>query len=124
MEVDTGAVLSVISEKERQVLFPTVHLRSTGIVLRTYTGQHMKVLGEISVHVQYLRQDVPELPLIVVQEDGPCLLGRNWLSHIQLDWKSLTPSAINHAAGDSLPNLLEKYREVFTDELGTIKGHK
>ena len=53
MEVDTGTVVSVISHKEVQDLFPTVTLTPTTVVLRTYTGQHVMVLGEISVNVRY-----------------------------------------------------------------------
>ena len=123
MEVDTGAVLSVISQRDWNALFPTVKLKPTRAVLRTYTGQHMKVLGEISVRVQYCHQTVEALPLVMVREDGPCLLGRNWLACLQLDWKSLTPSAINHVGSGVSSELLEKYQEVFTNELGTIKGH-
>ena len=38
--------------------------------------------------VSYKSQQA-NLPLIVVAGSGPSLLGRNWLSSIQLDWKTV-----------------------------------
>ena len=29
------------------------------------------------------------LPLLVLQEDGPSLIGQNWLKQIHLDWKNI-----------------------------------
>jgi hypothetical protein len=55
--------------------------------LKTYTGESIQVVGELLVNVQYGQQEVKQLPLIVVQGDGPPLIGRNWLQHVHLDWK-------------------------------------
>ena len=52
--------------------------------------------------------------------NGPSLLGRNWLEHIHLNWREIK-AVSNHPRG-SLQYLLEKYAEVFSDELGTIKS--
>ena len=53
--------------------------------------------------------------------DGPSLLGRDWLQHIKLNWREIKAVA-THAVG-SLEYLLDKYGDIFTDDLGTIKAH-
>ena len=84
MEVDTRAAVSVISEATRRKIFPKLRPRKKSIVLKTYTDETLKTLGELNVIVSYKHQSV-ELPLIIVAGNGPNLLGRNWLQHIQLD---------------------------------------
>ncbi len=59
------------------------------------------------------------------EQEGPCLMGRNWLSQLKLDWKSLTQSAVHRVdSGTALSKLLAEYDEVFNEELGTIVGYK
>ena len=48
--------------------------------------------------------------------DGPPLLGRNWLQHIVLDWKEIK------CISTSLDGILQKYKTLFNDELGTMTG--
>ena len=82
----------------------------------------MDILGELWVQVQYKQQGPKELSLVVVKGTGPCLFGRNWLCHIQLDWKSIAIVSSHDSMGD-VSVLLHKYSDVFCDELGTIKSH-
>ena len=91
MELDTGATLSVISEQTYHKLFPTGKaptLRNVTTQLTTYTGEAIEILGEIEVTVQYKGQE-KKLNLLVVTGEGPSLLGRDWLTHIKLDWSQL-----------------------------------
>ena len=53
MEIDTGAAVSIISEQTQRNLFPDVTLQHSRIKLRTYTGEPMPVLGEMTVDVTY-----------------------------------------------------------------------
>ena len=53
MEVDTGATLSIISEKTRKPLFPDDKLHQLDLVLKTYTNKQLKVVGTLNVQVQY-----------------------------------------------------------------------
>ena len=46
MEVDTGAAVTVISDEMRKSKFPDVPLRKSSVILRTYTGQQMCILGK------------------------------------------------------------------------------
>ena len=120
MEVDTGAAVSIISQNLLEHLFPELSPSSTEIVLRTYTGEPIPVVGEVSVDVQHGENSQCALPLIVVRNNGPCLLGRNWLERIRLDWK--TVAFVTNSQPQRLESLIEKYSDVFTEELGTITG--
>ena len=47
----------------------------------------MSVRGCITVSVSYRQQQ--KLSMLVVQEEGPILLERDWLNWLQLDWNGL-----------------------------------
>ena len=47
------------------------------------------MLGTLSGEVKYEAQQVV-ISIQVVQGSGPTLLGRDWLKHIQLNWKELS----------------------------------
>ena len=59
------------------------------------------------------------LTLTVVVGDGPSLLGRNWLQLMKLNWRSI--KVVNTPKEGSLNYLLDKFSDVFTGKLGTIK---
>ena len=71
-------------------------------------------------------------PLYVIAGDGVNLLGRNWLSEVKLDWTILfncCKEKINNIPktddiSEKLENLVKNYSEMFSNELGTIKGVK
>ena len=88
MEVDTGAAFSVISEVTRQAVFARETLHPSDLVLKTYTDEHMNVKGTINMRVQYGDQK-QKLVLVVVEGNGPSLLGRNWLKYLRLDWNNI-----------------------------------
>ena len=46
MEVDTGAVCTIMSLEQQRCLFPSVELFQSGVVLRTYTTEPLQVVGE------------------------------------------------------------------------------
>lgn len=73
------------------------------------------------VDVQYNQQQAKQLPLIVVEGEGPPLLGRNWLHHLHLDWKEI--KTVTRSQKD-LNSLLDNYTEVFQDELGHMSDFK
>ena len=59
---------------------------------------------------------------ITVKGDGPCLLGRNWLYNLRLNWKAMMINRVEvHIRMESL---LERYNEIFQEELGAIKTFK
>ncbi|XP_043204899.1 uncharacterized protein K02A2.6-like [Amphibalanus amphitrite] len=119
MELDTGAALSVCSDAVFRHLWPDggPALEPCGVSLKTYSGELLSVRGQAMVNVEY-GGNTTRLPLIVVKGSGPCLFGRNWLSHIRLDW----PSVCRVAPPCSVQPILEEFPEVFRDELGCYRG--
>ena len=67
--------------------------------------------------------------MYVVKGDGPSLLGRNWLTEINLNWKSLKLMFITGTQATPEPQmsyekqmeaLLQTHKVVFQEELGEI----
>ena len=56
----------------------------------------------------------------MVEGSGPNLIGRDWLHFIQSDWKSLGVTAVRETA-KVLDDLFTQYKDIFCDELGTIR---
>ena len=112
MEDDTGAAVSLVSEKTYWSLFPGRCLQPSKACLCTYSGESITV----GVEVCYEKQQV-KLPLLVVKGEGPSLFGQNWLTNIRLDW-----GAINTVKCRTLTSVLESYSSVF--EPGTLQGYK
>ena len=71
MELDTGTVVSVIGEHTYLSTWPhnPPPLQPSTIELHTYSGEELKVLGSITVTVDYQGQQ-EELPLLVVNGSG------------------------------------------------------
>ena len=91
MEIDTGASISLISDVTYRALWSDdmrPSLRPSTVKVQTYTGDHLSVVGEPRVTVEYGDQS-KELRLLVVHGNGPSLLGRDWLHHLKLNWKEL-----------------------------------
>ena len=87
MQVDTGAVVSLISESTYQRVWPRVRhpaLEKSGISLHTYMGESINVVGKICVDMQYGGQYYRSLNLLIVQGRGPSLIGRDWQLKINL----------------------------------------
>jgi predicted aspartyl protease len=80
-EVDTGASLSFIPWNTYQKLKKKTRMRPSTTNLRTYSGERVKVLGILNVEVEYNNQK-QALTLMVVEGNGPRLLGRHWLTKI------------------------------------------
>ncbi len=65
------------------------------------------------MHVRYKEQEI-EGTLLVVQCNGPSLLGRDWLAKIRLDW----PSMNKVTASSALEDVLKARSALFSKELG------
>ena len=115
MTLDTGASVTIISTATWHKHLPDLKLQPSNMLLKTYTGEPLKLQGEAQVTVCYKDQKF-KLPLIVVKGDGPPLLGRDWLQNIVLDWKEIKQ------VSTSLDGLLQKYNTLFDNKLGTMKG--
>ena len=117
MELDTGASMSIMSAATFHELWPGRNLDSTDVRLQSYSKEPIPVVGCCYVNLRYKGQSVEKVPLIVVEGSGPSLLGRDWLTRIQLDWKQ-----INHVQAAGLHGVLDRHSDVFQEGLGTMKG--
>ena len=115
MELDTGATVSLASEKTWKEVFQECPLDECRTLLRTYNGERLPVLGQMSVQVRYEDQEA-HTPLLIIPGDGPALWGRSWLTSIRLNW-----GAIKYVS-QGVEQILEKYLDLFREELGTLKG--
>ena len=122
MEVDTGATLSVVSEEtwRRHWTRPRPHLEHSHDTLRTNTGQCVKIKGIVDVKVEGKKGECHTLPLMVVPGNGPSLLGRNWLSMLQLDWTRFRSylGMVNHYGRfvSNLPTVLAPLHQLLRKE--------
>ncbi len=121
MEIDTGSAVSVISANSVNKLYGDVQLKKTKDVLKTYTGEGIIPAGILPVDVNYKDQH-KQLTFHVLKQNGPILLGRDWLKEIKLDWSEI--KCYNISKISTMDALLEKYASVFDSELGTIKDFK
>ena len=119
MQLDTGATVSILPKALYDQHFNQWPLCSTKIKLQAYNGVRIPVHGEVHLPVVYEQQELV-LPLIVVDGNGPPLLGRNWLENLKLNWRSI----FHVSKADTLSDVLNRHKNVFDKGLGTIKGFK
>ena len=118
MELDTGASVTLISTRVWEQSLNNIPLETTSMVLKTYTGEMLKIRGQVMVKVTYQGQEVDHLPLLVVEGSEPSLFERNWLHKIQLNWGEIKRVSMG------LDRLMEKFPNLFKDGLGTVKNYQ
>ncbi|XDV20801.1 hypothetical protein PO909_026043 [Leuciscus waleckii] len=77
-EIDTGCSVSIMNEMKFNEMWnekQRPQIRQTKLLLKSYTGEKIKVVGVAKVEINY-EQQVKTLPLVVVKGTGPSLLGR------------------------------------------------
>ena len=118
MEIDTGATKSIISKETFDQLWvsdaPTI--QSTNTKLRTYTGEIIKVIGEIKVGVT-VEGKSDRLGLLIVEGLGPSL-GRDWLAGLNINFCRQNKVC----SSDGLDIILTNHASVFKDEKGHVTG--
>jgi len=78
------------------------------VKLITYSGA---VKGSLLVSVCQDDQAI-KLPLLIVENKGPSLLGCNWLQKVDLNWQAMLKVGTS-----SLQELFQRHTEVFKDGL-------
>ena len=130
MELDTSAAVSLIPLNTYQQRFSHIPMKKTKARLRTYTWEQISLKGELQVRVKKEGKEWT-LPLLVVEGQGPPLIGRNWLESIPLYWgmiKKVQCKEGNQCKEGSqkaamLKLLMERYPNL-QRELGVLKGTK
>jgi hypothetical protein len=130
MKLDTGAAVSIVSEKTYHTQLSSWPLESSSVKLKTYGGEPIQVLEKLTLPVKYENQS-HNLPLYVVVGDKPALFGRDWLAKMQIDWKRIFkvqqtayPSPDTGTQGTPAKDITgtkEQYATVFSDKGGPIK---
>ena len=97
LDVDTGAALTLVNQLTYERLMKhaereshTCQLLPSGKLLRSYTGHSIPVLGTMEVEARYGNKMLV-LPVYIVSGGGPNLLGRDWLTHFDIDSHGLGP---------------------------------
>ncbi|XP_057298423.1 uncharacterized protein K02A2.6-like [Hydractinia symbiolongicarpus] len=121
MEVDTGASMSVISEKTLRKCIPELTIQPSNLKLKTFTGEIITPLGSAAVNVEHQKQKYT-LSLTIVPGESPSLLGRDWLKVIKLDWPSLFQ--VKHSSNTNLQQILVQHAAVFTESMGLLKDFR
>ena len=117
IEVNTGATVSIMPEKVWRKVLSAKRVRKSNLKLRSYSGHEVPIIGEIDVRVVYGNQKA-HLPIVVTKNEGPVLLGRNWLSVLKLNWSQI--KTVSAKPVNDVEQLTTQY--AFDDSLGTIKG--
>ncbi|UYV60111.1 K02A2.6-like [Cordylochernes scorpioides] len=122
-EYDTGSAYSLISESTRRFFrlpnpCPADPLR---VMLATYSGQPLPVLGTLDVPVQY-QNSTQTLPLMVVGGEGPSLCGRNWMEALGILPTQPYKVDMIKVTENNLPTQLHRFRELFSPGYGVFKG--
>ena len=120
-----GASLSIINYStfiKLQKKDNKLALVPTQVKFPTYTGEIMKVGGLAEINVAYKSQSFKQ-PVFVVDGNKPCLLGRDWLFVLQLDWAEIF-SVSTHPINNSLEAVIHQYGGIFGSDLGTLKDYE
>jgi hypothetical protein len=72
MELDTGSAVSVMADEVFHKKFGRQKFKKPDIILRTYSGEHIKPVGWVDVQVEYNDHELT-LPLYVEKKEGPAL---------------------------------------------------
>lgn len=123
MEVDTGAGLSCMPESLYKQKFAGIQLKPTAIRLKTYNGQIINPSGQIEVKIEINKQ-VKVCTILVVEQGCRLLLGRDLIDMFNLQiGHNIEINKIDTIA-NKLKGIIERYKELFDNELGKYLGEK
>ncbi|MEE4247203.1 MAG: reverse transcriptase domain-containing protein, partial [Kangiellaceae bacterium] len=118
--VDTGASVTVMPNSQFAARFPKRCLEKSELKISTYTGEKIKVVGNISVQVSKdANLEAQPLLLHVVEGNGPPLLGRDWIAALDIKFQILAMQMpdVNHVTSE--------FKLLFdVSEKGKMKGFK
>lgn len=84
-EVDTGADVSTITLSDKELYFPDLELKQKNVIFTNFDQSTSTPLGVIEhLSVSYRSVQVSNLRLFVVKNGLPKIIGKDWLSLLQL----------------------------------------
>ena len=124
MELDTGAARSLISNDIYKSLWTNIEdrpkLMESPTNLHAYGGVPLKVLGEIEAKVGIVgRKNATQCKLVVIDGSGPCLIGRDLISTLNIS--KIECSQINRVSANKFAN---EFPKLFSPGLGTYVGRQ
>lgn len=119
MEIDSGAGRTIIGLSTYKEHFSHIQLRKPTVNLSTWSKEELPILGSIVVDVK-LHDCKASLPLVVMNQDGPTLMGRDWFSHLNVSVSAIKRLEISSTA--ELPHQIDEFQDVFSPELGKYTG--
>ena len=120
MEVDSGAVVSVLPEALYNSTFKHCKLEKSNKVLTLYDGNTIVPLGKINVEVEYKQKKEMCILLIVKRQENVALMGRDLMKIFSLqilEVKNLTSDM-------DIETLLCEFQDLFSSDLGKLKNKK
>lgn len=117
-EIDTGSRISAVSKSFYDKHLSHIPITSDSNKFHSYTGEAIVPLGRVMVMVQ-CRDETVSLPLFIVNNGGPPLLGRRWLRKLKLNSFSL-----HHLSAENDPKVVKlklDFPDVFKSGLGSCK---
>ncbi|XP_026316320.1 uncharacterized protein K02A2.6-like [Hyposmocoma kahamanoa] len=119
-EIDSGSAVTVISKKMYLKCFKYVPLSKTSKRLITYTGNKIECIGLVCLQVAYANK-VQSLDVYVVENGGPPLLGRDFISLFNLQ---LLPVKYCEFSDIAVEQLQKRYPRLFSNKLGVFNKYK
>ncbi|CAK1590402.1 unnamed protein product [Parnassius mnemosyne] len=119
-QIDSGSAVSVISEGTYKNMFSNIPLLDSNKSFFSYTGNIMKCIGYLNLPVTY-RQHTHTLDIYVIQNGGPPLLGRDFISKFKL---KLTPCNFLKCEQSMVEQFQSRYPEVFSNKLGKFNKYR
>ena len=118
-QIDTGAGVSLINVNDYNDKFHNCELSESNVKLRAYTGNAISVVGQCNVTAELDGQSV-HLPLVVVEGNGPPLLGRSWLQKLRIPWdKMFDVNAVHN--DQALQSVLREFNSMFSNATGLLQ---
>ena len=127
MEIDTGASCTLMGKNDfenlQNSMAESIHLAPNEKPVRTYTKEIIKTLGTFQGHFTYKGQSVTN-SVLVVDHQGPILMGRDLLGKLKLDWQAVMASQVHVVISNNSPNPVKDYPKLFEPGLGKLEGVK
>ena len=123
MEIDTGSLKSVISEKTLNEMFSDIKIERTYTILFGYDHKPLPPLGQLRDLTVSFNKYTRKLNCLVMPGSGPSLIGREWLRAFEL-WPLKFPvNTVNEVkklnAIDVHNMIVNKFKKLFSPEPGT-----
>lgn len=122
LELDTGSRNTILNSATLAKIAPTAQIQPTNTILKTFNGATIRPKGTVHLTVNHNHVE-KELEAMVVEENYPLVLGRAWMTALDVKLQNLHLNRSGDA-GQKIKSLLDKYAKVFENEVGLIKNYE